>query len=115
MAGEVLRPEPMPAIGGKSRRKTSRECLPAWDLINTGRWNKGLDIFSSLCHRQMDASAQPWRLLRSGERTGTEGRVSGGAVGTRAGRERTVTEATGRSAAGQQAKCRAVFQRGSQA
>src|SRR2546429_9563336 len=62
----------------------------------------------------MDASAQSGWLLGSGEGTRTESRVSAAAVGARASGNRTPAQATGRSAAGQQAKCRTVFQGGTQ-
>src|ERR1035438_770473 len=62
----------------------------------------------------MDASVWSQWLLRSGEGTRKENRVSGAATGACAGGERAPTEATGRSATGQQAKCRAVCQGGTQ-
>src|SRR5438094_9442740 len=96
------------------RKRLAGECLPAGNSMNTGYSDKGLDKSSGLCHCQMDASAQSGWLLGSGEGTRTESRVSAAAVGARASGNRTPAQATGRSAAGQQAKCRTVFQGGTQ-
>src|SRR5439155_12683975 len=76
--------------------------------------DKGLNKSSGLCHCQMDASAQSRWLLGSGEGTRTASRIVGEAIGALAGGERAPAQATGRGAAGQQAKCRAVFQGGTQ-
>src|ERR1022692_161693 len=94
--------------------KEWRECLPADNLINTGPSEIILDKSPRLCHREMDASPQSRWLLGSGEGTRTESRVPAAAIGARTGGERALAEATGTSAASQQAKCRTVFQGGTQ-
>src|ERR1035438_8729175 len=91
-----------------------RECLPADNSINTGPSEIILDKSPRLCHREMDASPQSRWLLGSGEGTRTDSRVPAAAIGARTGGERALAEAAGTSAASQQAKCRTVFQGGTQ-
>src|ERR1017187_10434324 len=90
------------------------ECLPADNSINTGPSEKILDKSAGFCHREMHASPQSRWLLGSGEGTRTESRVPAAAIGARTGGERALAEATGTSAASQQAQCRTVFQGGTQ-
>src|ERR1039457_951633 len=80
-------------------RDSEGECLPADNSINTGPSEIILNKSPRLRHREMDASPQSRWLLGSGEGTRTESRVSGAAVGARAGGERAAAEATGTSAA----------------
>src|ERR1017187_3571444 len=106
---------PLPIIGNHFKAgRENNKWLPANNSINTGPSEIILNKSPRLCHREMDASAQSRWLLESGEGTRTESRVPAAAIGARTGGERALAEATGTSAASEQAKRRTVFQGGTQ-